>query len=189
MLSIAEVQRYLRKPKLVELTGEYARFWMDHIPRESTPEQLADLLDGIAERFAEYRPFMMGDVGLYTAVRPTTNGAVEPGSERDSLEKLQRERRPGPPVRMAGCGLRPGPACAERETVSIRFDLEWDADALKALIAHGVKTSLRLGEDCKDLVDRRLFGARPRGYVRWCLEMALARRRGQGGGLLSPGTP
>ena len=27
---------------------------------------MADLLDGIAERFAEYRRFMVGDVGLYT---------------------------------------------------------------------------------------------------------------------------
>ena len=66
VLSVAEVQRYLRKPKLVKMTGEYANFWTEHVPKKSTPEQLADLLDGIAERFAEYRPFMVGDVGLYT---------------------------------------------------------------------------------------------------------------------------
>ena len=65
-LSVAEVQQYLRKPKLVAMTGEYAKFWTEHVPRESTPEQLADLLDGIAERFAEYRPFMVGDVGRNT---------------------------------------------------------------------------------------------------------------------------
>ena len=48
------------------MTGEYAKFWTEHVPEKSTPEQLADLLDGITERFAEYRPFMVGDVGLYT---------------------------------------------------------------------------------------------------------------------------
>ena len=66
VLSIAEVQQYLRKPKLVDGSGEYTRFWMDHIPKESTPEQLAGLLDCVAERFAEYRPFMVGEVGRYT---------------------------------------------------------------------------------------------------------------------------
>ncbi len=66
VLSIAEVKRYLRKPKLVDITGEYTRFWMDHVPKASTPEQLAELLDYIAERLAEYRPFMVGDVGRYT---------------------------------------------------------------------------------------------------------------------------
>ena len=42
VLSIAEVQRYLREPKLVAMTGEYAEFWTRHVPEESTPEQLAD---------------------------------------------------------------------------------------------------------------------------------------------------
>ena len=174
VLSIAEVQRYLRKPKLVELTGEYARFWMDHIPRESTPEQLADLLDGIAERFAEYRPFMMGDVGLYTRFdqlpMELLNRVLRETRWRNSSGSVAPDRL----YEWLGVVSDPGLRVPKGETVSIRFDLEWDADALKALIAHGVKTSLRLGEDCKDLVDRRLFGARPRGYVRWCLEMALA---------------
>lgn len=66
VLSIAEVQQYLRKPKLVTQTGAYANFWTEHVPRESTPEQLADLLDGIVNRFSDYRPFMVGDTGLYT---------------------------------------------------------------------------------------------------------------------------
>ena len=32
VLSISEVQRYLRKPKLVDRTGEYADFWTVHVP-------------------------------------------------------------------------------------------------------------------------------------------------------------
>ena len=50
---------------------------------------------------------------------------------------------------------------------------------MKALIAHGVETCLRRGDDCRDLVDRRLFGARPFGYAKWCLEMALAAGEGE----------
>ena len=58
VFSVAQVQRYLREPKFAE-AGEYVGFWMDHVPKESTPEQLADLLDGIAARFEDYRPFLV----------------------------------------------------------------------------------------------------------------------------------
>ena len=50
----------------------------------------------------------------------------------------------------------------ERDVASVRFRLEWDAEALKDLIAHGVESCLASGQDLADLVDRRLFGARPR---------------------------
>ena len=174
VLSIAEVQQYLREPKLVTMTGEYARFWTGHVPKESTPEQLAELLDGIAERFAEYRPFMVGDIGLYTRLDQLP---VE------LLNRVQRETRwRNPDSNIAverlyewlGMASDPGLRLPEGQTTSIRIDLEWRSDALKALIAHGVETCLRRGDDCTDMVDRRLFGARPRGYGQWCLGMALA---------------
>ena len=169
VLSIGDVQRYLREPKLKHMSGEYSRFWTEHVPRESTPEQLADLLDGITERFAEYRPFMVGDVGLYTLL-----GQLP----LDLLRRILRDR--GDTVEVdrlyewLGVVLDPGLRLPEHQAASIRFDLQWDADKLKALIAHGVKTRLRLGDDCRDLIDRRLFGARSFGHGRWCLEMALA---------------
>ena len=179
VLSIAEVQRYLREPKLVTMTGEYADFWTEYIPKKSTPEQLGELLDGIAERFAEYRPFMVGNVGLYTRLGQLP---VE------LLNRVLRETRwtdPGNSVaadrlyEWLGVVSDPALRLPERETVLLRFDSEWNSDALKALIAHGVETCLRRGDECKDLVDRRLFGARPRGYGQWCLEMALAAEEGK----------
>ncbi len=178
VLSIAEVQRHLRQPKLVTMTGEYAKFWTEHVPEKSTPGQLADLLDNIAERFAEYRPFMVGDVGLYTRL-----GQLPVELLMELLNRVLREtrwRNPGSSVaadrlyEWLGVVSDPGLRLPGSETVLVRFDLEWNSDALKALIAHGVVTCLRRGDDCTDLVDRRLFGARPRGYGRWCLEMALA---------------
>ena len=172
VLSVAEVQRNLREPKLVTITGEYAKFWTDHVPKESTPEQMAELLDGIAERFPEYRPFMVGDVG-----RNTRLGQLP----EELLDRVLRETRwsnPGSRVAVVRLhewlGVVTDTGLPDWKAGSIRFDLEWNADALKELIAHGVKTCLRRGDECKDLVDRRLFGARPRGYGRWCLEMACA---------------
>ena len=174
VLSIAEVQRYLRQPKPVTMTGEYAKFWMEHVPEKSTPEQLADLLDNIAERFAEYRPFMVGDVGRYTRL-----GQLP----AELLDRVLREQRDVVAVdrlyEWLGVVSDPGLRLPEWQTGSIRFDLQWDADRLKALIAHGVETCLRRGDECKDLVDRRLFGARPWKYGRWCLEMALAAEEGE----------
>ena len=171
-LSIAEVQQYLREPKLVAMTGEYARFWTEHVPKESTPEQLADLLDGIAERFAEYRPFMVGDVGLYTRLGQLP---VE------LLNRVLRETRgnsgsvsPDRLYEWLGVISDPGLRLPERDKTLLRFDLEWNPDMLKALIAHGLDTCLLSGEECAGFVDRRLFGARPFEYARWCLEMALA---------------
>ncbi len=179
VLSIAEVQRYLRKPKLVEMTGEYSRFWTEHVPKESTPEQLADLLDGIAERFAKNRPFMVGDVGLYTRL-----GRL-PVELLNRFLRETRWRNPSGSVaadrlyEWLGVVSDPSLRLPERDQILLRFDLEWDADTLTALIAHGVEACLRRGEECKDLVDRRMFGARPWRYGRWCLAMALAAEEGE----------
>ena len=174
VLSIGDVQRYLREPKLKHMSGEYSRFWTEHVPRESTPEQLADLLDGITERFAEYRPFMVGDVGLYTLL-----GQVP----LELLRRILKDRRDTVAVdrlhEWLGVVSDPGLRGPESQTSSITWDLQWNADKLKALIAHGVETCLRRGDDCRDLVDRRLFGARPFEYAKWCLEMALAAGEGE----------
>ena len=168
VLSIAEVRRYLRKPKLVAMAGEYANFWTQHVPRESTPEQLADLLDGIAERFAEYRPFMVGEVGLYTRL-----GRLPV----ELLNRVLRVTRGSIAVarlyEWLGVVSDPGLRLPERDKAFVRFDLEWDADTLKALIQYGVETCLRRGEECVDLVDRRLFGARPFEYAGWCMGRAI----------------
>ena len=174
VLSIAEVQRYLREPKLVAMTGEYAEFWTRHVPEESTPEQLADLLDGIADRFAEYRPFMVSEVG-----RDTRFGQLPV----ELLNRVLRETHSSVAAdrlyEWLGVVSDPGLRWPERETARVRFELERNADTLKDLITHGVETCLRRGDECADLVDRRLFGARPWGYGRWCLQMALDAEEGK----------
>lgn len=175
VLPIADVQRYLRKPKLVDRTGEYTKFWTDHVPKESTPKQLAELLDGIAERFEEHRWFMVGDVG-----RMTRLGQLP----AELLDRVLREIRWSNPdsgfavdrlYKWLGVVSDPGLRLPGWRTASFRRALGWNTYTLKDLIAHGVETCLRRGDECKDLIDRRLFGARPRmRYGQWCLEMALA---------------
>ena len=49
-------------------TGEYVEFWTRHLPSNSTSAQIADVLDRIASRFDDYRPFMVGEAGLYTTM-------------------------------------------------------------------------------------------------------------------------
>ena len=173
LLSVAAIQRYLREPTFGE-SGEYVGFWMDHVPRESTPEQLADLLDGIAARFEDYRPFLVRQPGRYSRM---------PQLPMELLQQVIRETRwRNPDESVAADRLyewlsvvsAPGLPLPEHHVALIKSDLQWNADALKALIAHAVETCVRSGEECTDLVDRRLFGARPRGYGRWCLEMAMA---------------
>ena len=159
----------------MDRTGEYADFWTEHVPEESTPEQLAELLDGIAERFEKYRPFMVGDVGRMTWLSQL------PVKLLDRVLKDTRWSNPGGNVAVKrlyewlGVVSDPDLRLPDWQTGHIRFDLEWNAGALKELIAYGAETCLRRGDQCKDLVDRRLFGARPRmGYGQWCLDMALA---------------
>ena len=169
VLPMAEVRKHLREPNLKTMTGEYSRFWTEHVRRESTPEQLAELLDGIAENLDEHRNFMSGDVGSNTRMARLAVEALEevlrPGRGRVAADRLYN---------WLGTFSENGCQVFDRDIAWLRFGLEWDAPALKALIVHAVETCLAAGEDCTDVVDRRLFGARPFGYGRWCMEMAVA---------------
>ncbi len=175
VLSIAEVQKYLRAPKLVDVTGEYTRFWTSHVPKESTLEQSAKLLDGISDQFAEYRPFMVGKVGSNTKL-----GQLPEQLLHQILHEIRWENPKGSVAvdrlyEWLGVVSDPGLRFSQEHADIIKFDLSRNSDTLKSLIAHGIETCLRRGEDCTGLVDRHLFGARPRrDYGRWCVEMASA---------------
>ena len=169
VLPMVEVRSHLREPRYKASTGDYSKFWTDHVPRESAPEQLAELLDGIAASPEDFRTFMTGKVGTYTRMARLP---VE------VLEQVLRDTRgcvaPDRLYNWLGMFSDSGVQVLDRDIVSLRFSLEWDAEALKALIAHAVDTCLASGEDCADAVNRRLLGARPFRYGHWCMEKALA---------------
>ena len=54
-----------------------------------------------------------------------------------------------------------------------RAHLVRDKELLKDFIAHVVGKCVDSGEDCTDVIERRLGGVRPFRYARWCLEKAL----------------
>ena len=170
VLSIGEAQTHLRAPKLTRHSGEYSEFWTKHVLENSTTDQCAELLDGIAERFDEYRPFFVGEIGAVTgfgqlpmrlliAIEMTV--AVRWDVATDRL------------YNWLGVFSDPELPMREVEKSGIRVMLKLRGEALKALIAYGVETCLRTGGDCMGLVDRRLLGARPSDYDHWCLDMAL----------------
>ena len=172
VFSVAEVQRYLREPKFAE-AGEYVGFWMDYLPKESTPEQLAELLDGIAAGFEDYRPFLVSESRRYNRL---------PRLPLDLVTRVLSEirwRNPGGSIaaerlyEWLGVVSDPGLRLTDQDRARIKSELVWNADALEDLIAHGVETCIRRGEECTDLIDRRFFGARPWRHARWCLKKAL----------------
>ena len=169
VLPMAEVLGYLRQPKLKATMGEYSRFWTEHVRREATPEQLAELLDGIAASVEACKDFMLGEVGTITRMERLPLEALEQVL-RDTRGRVAPDRL----YNWLGLFSDNGFRLLERDIASLKFSLQWDAEALKALISHAVETCLASSEDCADVVDRRLFGARPFHYGHWCMEKALA---------------
>ena len=167
VLTMTEVRRLLREPKYKASIGEYSKFWTDHVCRKSTPEQLAELLDGIVASLEDCRAFMTGEVGTNTGMWQLPVEALDQVL-RDTRGRVAADRLYNWLGMFSDNGFR------VRDIVSLRFRLEWDAGTLKALIAHAVDTCLASGEDYADVVDHRLFGARPFRYGHWCMEKALA---------------
>ena len=184
VLSIGDVQRYLREPKLKHMSSEYSRFWTEHVPRESTPEQLADLLDGIADRFAEYRPFMVSEVG-----RDTRLGQLPV----ELLNRVLRETRGSVAAERLyewlGVVSDPGLRWPEWGTARVRSELERNADTLKDLITHGVENVPAQGRRVQGPGRPSPVRGSPVGIRAVVPADGARRRRGQGSVLLSPGTP
>ncbi len=169
VLSMGNVKGRLREPKLKDTIGAYSRFWTDHVPKASTREQLAELMDSIAENLDECRTFLVGNVGSLTRM-----GQIP----TEALDQILRPFRTDLPAHRLYAWLGvisvPELQVPDWQIASLRSRLEWDKHALKGLIAHAVETCVASGKDCRNLVERRLLGARPFGYGSWCLEQALA---------------
>ena len=169
VLTMTEVRAHLREPKYKATSGEYSKFWTDHVRRESTPEQLAELLDGIAGSLEDCKDFMSGEVGTNTRLARLPVEALEQVL-RDTRGRVAADRL----YNWLGMFSDNGLQVLDRDIAIVRSHLGWDAEALKALIIHAVETCLASGEDCANVVDRLLFGARPFRYGHWCMDKALA---------------
>ena len=169
MLSMHEVLPYLRAPELTEHTGEYSKFWTEHVVRQSTPEQLGKLLDAIAGNSESFNSFMQGEVGRNTRMARLPVETLD-RVLRDSAGDLDT-RRLYDWLRMFSHGPF---EVLHRDIATLKSSLLRNREALKALIAHGVNECVTRGEECTGLVNRHLFGARPYDYGPWCIDQALA---------------
>ena len=168
-LTMQDVLPYLRAPRLTAVSGEYSRFWTEHVVRQSAPEQLAELLDAVAANSDRFKAFMHGEVGSSTRMARLP---VE------ALERFLRDSRGDVAAHRLYKWLRVFSDSSfesyDRDIALLQFDLRWHRETLKALIAHGVNECIARGEECVGLVDRYLFGTRPFDYGPWCLDQALA---------------
>ena len=169
ILTMQEVLPYLRAPRLTAHSGEFSRFWTEHVVRQSTPEQLAELLDAVAANSDRFTSFMPGEVGRFTRMARLP---VE------TLERFLMDSRGDVVAHRLYNWLRllsdSGFEILDRDMDSLRFGLRWNQETLKALIAHGVNECMARGEECTGLVDRHLYGARPFDYGPWCVAQAFA---------------
>ena len=168
--SVNEIQRFLRMPKMDSRTGEYTKFWTLHVPKESTPDQICDLLDLVASGYGEYKSFMTGEVSRNTRMGVLPIELLEKlrNGSWDAIEvdRLLRWFKAASELRQSA---------PQSLTSSIAFGLGWNRDKLKELIAYAVETCLADHDawQCAALVKGWLFGARPFDYGPWCLEKAL----------------
>ena len=168
-LSVAQVLKFLRRPKNTASTSEYSRFWTSQVVEKSSSDQLIQFLDAIVERIDDYRSFFVGKIGANTRLGQLPTILLSHFLEMSPAENVPVKRLFNWLLIVSELDV------PESQRVVVRFRLEWKQEVLKRLIAHGVNTcseSKDFGE-CMRLVERCLFGARPWDFAPWCLDQAL----------------
>ena len=62
-LSVSEIMPYLREPRIPSYFGWFRTFWRRTVPEESSPSQLAECLDAIADNLDRLRPALVAAPG------------------------------------------------------------------------------------------------------------------------------
>ena len=170
-LTVAEVLKYLRYPKVANVGSELVDFWTRHVPKKATDDQRAELLDVIAAHFDSYRAFMTGRSGLYTTMGQLPVDLLS-SLLRGSMDVIPLDRL----YNWLLVSSQPAMHIPESSSRGIGVRLEWHKQKLKELIAYGVEKCSCAADitSCMRLLERCLFGARPFDYGAWCLDRALS---------------
>ena len=178
-LSASELLRYLREPKALDGAAHSWRFyrlWSHHVPENSTPSQLGELLDGLAERFEDFLPALM-DPFTAATIQPLDFRWVFSSLLARFLATSQENVSPRRLFDWLGVAsdtrLRASPGAAK----PVRKWLTAHPDVQKAIVAAGVAQCAGSPDfrGCMWAVERRLFHAeRPADYAHWCLEQAVS---------------
>ena len=173
-LTVLEVLQYLRKPKNAPIFGKYSRFWIEHVPKNSTNVQLGQFLDEIAKRFDHFRPFFVGEVGVTALLNQFPIALLESFlntlEEEASLECLERL------FNWLAIVSIPELQTPGQRVSSIKFWMSGKQELLKKLINLGVESCSKSENfrDCMCLVEQCFFGVRPWDFAPWCLDQAIA---------------
>ena len=185
-LSPTEILQCLRKPKRPNNCPQYQLFWTHHVPKNSTPRRIAELLDGFVARYerlrVELRPgheiyptypkMRLVPLVLLSRFLEISDEEVEPDRLFDWLGVASWVGEGDHTVDIEGT-----------EAKSIRCWLSGRPEVQKSLIAMGLEHCISLlqstspGEfsDCLFMEERRRFWATPgQDFGAWYLAQAIA---------------
>lgn len=182
-ISQTEIMQYLRLPQRPNQCPEYEYFWTGHLPRKSTRNQLAMLLDALVGRYgsllAEDRPYGLPVFFLRRLPLKLLAQFLRLSGDEVDLVRL---------FRWLGMTADAGdwtddPNFGRTVSQDIRGWLESRPDAWKTLLAMGLKECIERSK-CDELLVlshcmykeerfRILGAARPPDFGLWCIDQAL----------------
>ena len=171
VISMEEAKRYLRKPKQREVSSAYTRFWKYHVLKESTWEQLAELMDSIAANIDEYKDFLDGeraiDTGMWELPFKVLNEILSPfhsDAQPVSIHRLYEWLEV-----IANTDI----SSKEQKSSRLRWEFESDPRKLKELMAYAIESSTTNNLNRENPTHVFLLGLRSYGYICWCLEQSV----------------
>lgn len=181
-ISETEIMQYLRLPRRPDQCPEYSYFWTGHLPRKSTRDQLAVLLDEFAERngplLAEDRPY--GLPVFFLRRLPLSLLARFLRFSEDEVDLARLFRWLG--MTADASDWTNDPNFGQTVSQDIRGWLESRPDAWKTLLAMGLKECIEQSKCDESLVlshcmykeerFRLLNAARPPDFGLWCIDQA-----------------
>ena len=178
-----EIMQYLRLPRRPNSCPEYEYFWTGHLPRKSTRNQLAVLLDELARRYGS----LLSEDGahglpvFFLRWLPSNLLARFLRLSGDEVDLTRLFHWLGPAAHAGDWTY--DPDLGREESQDIRRWLESRPSAWKTLLAMGLKGCSDRSEcdqpygfaSCMHKEEHgRLFGApRPSDFGLWCLDQAI----------------
>ncbi len=176
-ISPSEVWDYFSETGDPPINGRYYRFWQIHlIDRDiSSDDQVAELLDGLSGRLAEWDLSMkLGNRKLYSLPTNLLSRGLQAYGDRINTKRLYDWLE-------VGFGGGDGLWDIDQEVLSrIRSWLEQPPDVQKVIVMEGLERCSASDSDfgfdiCVSGIEKRLYGASPPpDYGLWCLEQAVA---------------
>ena len=176
-LTASAIARHLKEPGTpggwLHL-GRYFRFWRYRVPDHSTPDQLAELLDALVERFDELLPVLAGEPGR---MRLLDRGRMPLALLARFLATSQATAPTARLFDWLGMAADHRLGASAYDAEPIRSWLNRHPEVQREILATGIVRCSGSADfpRCMQAVERRLFlAARPADFGVWCLDQAIA---------------